>query len=130
MQETGVDVPDDRRYTEQHEWAWAVDGQVRIGITDYAQEALGDIVHVEFVAAEGTIEAGAMVAEVESIKSVAEVYTPGSGDLQEVNTEVSERPELVNEEPYGAGWFVSVAPTDIGAIESLLDAAAYRALLE
>jgi len=125
-----VNVPDDRRYTEQHEWAHMENGKVRVGITDYAQEALGDVVYVGFSATSGPVEAGAVIAEVESTKSVAEVYAPVAGAIDEVNDALSERPELVNEDPYGSGWFVSIVPADAGAIDEMLDASGYEALLD
>jgi glycine cleavage system H protein len=125
-----VNIPDDRRYTEQHEWAYAEGDEVRVGITDYAQEALGDVVYVDFAAVSGSVEAGDVIAEVESTKSVAEVYAPISGTIAGINTELSDHPELVNQDPYGAGWFVLMVPEDARAVEGLFDASAYEALVE
>ena len=126
-----MNVPDDRRYTEEHEWVLVEgDGTAKVGITDYAQEALGDVVFVDLPEAGRAAAADESVAEVESTKSVAEVYAPIAGTIAEVNAELEGRPELVNDDPYGAGWFFTITPGDPAAIDSLLDAAGYRALLD
>jgi glycine cleavage system H protein len=125
-----VQVPDDRRYTEEHEWVLTEGDAVRVGITDYAQDALGDVVFVDLPEPGRSAEAGERIAEVESTKSVAEIYAPVAGSVVAVNDDLADRPELVNEDPYGAGWFVTVAPSDPAALDSLMDAAAYRALTE
>jgi glycine cleavage system H protein len=124
-----VDVPEDRRYTEEHEWALVEEGSVRVGITAYAQEALGDVVFVALPALGRRVQAGETVAEVESTKSVAEVYAPLNGVITAVNEALGERPELVNTDPYGEGWFFVVEADDPSVLEALLDAAAYRALV-
>jgi len=125
-----VNIPADRRYTDQHEWALLEDdGLVRIGITDYAQDALGDVVFVDLPAADSQVDAGAMVAEVESTKSLAEVYAPIAGTIVRVNSALSTTPELINQDPYGGGWFIAIDPEDTGTFEGLLDAAAYEALI-
>jgi glycine cleavage system H protein len=124
-----VNVPEDRRYTEEHEWALAEDGRVRIGITDYAQEALGDVVYVDLPKVGRRVQAGEKVAEVESTKSVAEVYAPLNGAVVAVNGSLTETPELVNRDPYGEGWFIVIEAHDPAELDGLLDAAAYRALL-
>jgi len=125
-----VNVPEDRRYTEEHEWALAEDGRVRIGITDYAQEQLGDVVYVSLPRLDRRVQAGEMVAEVESNKSVAEVFAPLNGTVVAVNEALAEAPELVNRDPYGEGWFILLEAEDPAILDGLLDAAAYRALLE
>jgi len=125
-----VNVPEDRRYTEEHEWALAEDGRVRIGITDYAQEQLGDVVYVSLPRVDRRVQAGEMVAEVESNKSVAEVFAPLNGTVVAVNEALAEVPELVNQDPYGEGWFILLEAEDPAMLDGLLDAAAYRALLE
>jgi len=125
-----VNVPEDRRYTEEHEWALAEDGRVRIGITDYAQEQLGDVVYVSLPRVDRRVQAGEMVAEVESNKSVAEVFAPLNGTVVAVNEALAEVPELVNQDPYGEGWFILLEAEDPAILDGLLDAAAYRALLE
>ena len=123
-------VPEDRRYTDQHEWALPTAGAVRVGITDYAQDALGDVVFVDVLVSPGElIETGQVIAEVESTKSVAEVYAPFAGTVAAVNGALAADPETVNRDPYDAGWFLAIEPTDPSAVDSLLDAAAYGALI-
>ena len=122
-------VPDDRRYTKDHEWALLEGGRVRIGITDYAQDALGDVVFVELPEVGAALEAGAVFGEVESTKSVSEIYAPVPGTVVEVNTELDEAPQRLNEEPYDTGWICVIEPSDPSAIEALLDAEAYSALI-
>ncbi len=124
-----MNVPEDRRYTDQHEWALAVAGSVRIGITDYAQDALGDVVFVDLPEVGRRVAGGETLAEVESTKSVAEVYAPCAGVVAAVNPDLAARPELINSDPYGEGWFVDVTPDDPASLDALLDAAAYRALI-
>jgi len=125
-----VEVPEDVRYTRQHEWARAENGRVRIGITDYAQDALGDVVYVELPDVGAAVTAEQALGEVESTKSVSDVYAPVSGTVLERNTRLEEHPELVNEHPYGDGWLVVVEPNDAAAVDALLDAAGYRAFLD
>ena len=126
-----MNVPEDRRYTDQHEWVLSGDDGITIGITDYAQDALGDVVYVDIAPAVGDhVDAGAVLAEVESTKSVAEVYAPVAGTVVKKNEDLDGTPELVNQEPYGSGWFVVLAPDDSAAVDGLLDAAAYAALTE
>jgi glycine cleavage system H protein len=122
-------IPDDLRYTAEHEWVKVVDGGVRIGITDHAQEALGDIVFVTLPAPGTEVEAGQSLGEVESTKSVSDVYAPLSGEVVARNDLLDARPELVNADPYGEGWMIELRPTDPAAIDSLLDAAAYGKLV-
>lgn len=125
-----MNVPDDRRYTDQHEWVMAdEDGTLRVGITDYAQDALGDVVFVAIVASGTAVASGDSIAEVESTKSVAEVYAPVAGEILEVNHALAGDPALVNTSPYGDGWFAVITPSDMAAFDGLLDAAGYRALI-
>lgn len=125
-----MNVPDDRRYTEDHEWAKREDdGKIRIGITDYAQDALGDIVYVELPEVGATVGKGDPIAEVESTKSVSDVYAPVSGTILEANEALADSPELVNSDPYGTGWFALIEPSG-DEYDALLDPAAYRALTE
>jgi glycine cleavage system H protein len=122
-----LNVPDHLRYTEEHEWIETRDdGTLRVGITDYAQDQLGDVVFVELLPA-GDVDRGTMVAEVESTKSVAEVYAPVGGQVLEVNARLADTPEVVNTDPYGEGWFVVIRPA---ADADFLDAEAYRQLIE
>jgi len=122
-------VPDDRRYTADHEWAQRAQDAVRVGITDYAQDALGDIVYVDLPAVGSRFEAGGVLGEVESTKSVSEIYAPIAGEVVAVNTALADSPELLNTDPYGVGWIGEIAPTDAGALDALLDAARYHALI-
>ncbi len=124
-----MDIPEDRRYTRDHEWARLEDGQLRIGITDYAQDALGDVVFVKLPDLDSTVEAGGPCSEVESTKSVSDVYSPVAGRVAAVNLPLVDSPQAVNDDPYGDGWICVVEPADPGAYESLLDASAYRDLI-
>ena len=122
-------IPDDLQYTAEHEWLKRLDdGTVRLGITDYAQDQLGDIVYVDLPELGATVETGAVIAEVESTKSVGEVYAPMSGTVTAVNDAVVDQPELVNQDPYGDGWLLEMAPEVTP--EDLLDADSYRTLVE
>ena len=124
-------VPDDLRYTSDHEWARLEgDGRVRIGITDYAQDALGDVVFVQLPEPGAQVDAGASFSEVESTKSVSDIYAPLAGVVAEVNTELGDAPQRLNEDPYGEGWICLIEPADASAFESLLDAEAYRKLID
>jgi glycine cleavage system H protein len=122
-------IPEDLRYTAEHEWVRPVDdGRVRVGITDYAQEALGDVVFVSLPDTGASVSAGQSLGEVESTKSVSEIYAPVAGEVVARNDALESRPELVNADPYGEGWIVEIAPADAGAVDGLLDAAAYEGL--
>jgi glycine cleavage system H protein len=126
-----VQIPEELRYTENHEWARLEDdGTIRIGITDYAQDSLGDIVFVDLPDLGAAITAGEPFAEVESTKSVSDVYGPVSGAVGKVNGLLADSPEIVNQDPYGDGWFVVIAPEEGTGIDNLMDAAAYRAFVE
>jgi glycine cleavage system H protein len=124
-----MQVPDDRRYSTDHEWARLADGKVQVGITDYAQDALGDVVYVDLPAVGARVELGAVLGEVESTKSVSEIYAPVAGEVVAVNAALADSPELLNTDPYGAGWISEIVPTDAGALDTLLDAARYTALI-
>jgi glycine cleavage system H protein len=123
-------VPEDLKYTDEHEWVKELDGRIRIGITDYAQDQLGDIVYVELPELDKTVEKGDILVEVESTKSVGEVYSPVSGSIVAVNETVSTNPELVNSSPYEDGWLVEIESAGELDSSALLDAAAYRKLTE
>ncbi|HEY8471721.1 MAG TPA: glycine cleavage system protein GcvH [Natronosporangium sp.] len=124
-------TPEHLRYTAEHEWAAPAEaGRVRVGITHYAQDALGDIVFVQLPEVGTELNAGDVVGEVESTKSVSEIYAPVAGKVAAVNQTVSDRPEVVNEDPYGEGWLLELEPADPAAIEGLLDAAGYRKLTD
>ena len=125
-----MNVPEDRRYTRDHEWAKVEDGLVRVGITDYAQDALGDVVFVQLPDVGLDVVAGASVSEIESTKSVSDIYAPLTGVVQSVNDALAEQPELVNRDPYGEGWMFEVRCADPSEIDALLDASGYRRLVE
>ncbi|HEX5950260.1 MAG TPA: glycine cleavage system protein GcvH [Actinomycetota bacterium] len=126
-----MEFPDDLQYTTEHEWVRDEgDGRLRVGITDYAQDALGDVVYVDVPDVGTTVSAHQAFSEVESTKSVSDVYAPVSGTIAERNAMLDERPELVNEAPYGDGWIVLIAATDTNELDTLLDAQAYRTLVE
>ncbi|WP_163506091.1 glycine cleavage system protein GcvH [Fodinicola acaciae] len=122
------DTPDQLRYTSEHEWVDA-GGDWKIGITAYAQDSLGDIVFVQLPEVGATVEAGDPIGEIESTKSVSELYAPVSGTVAARNDALEEQPELVNSDPYGQGWILQITPSDPGAADNLLDAAAYQALI-
>jgi glycine cleavage system H protein len=126
------DVPDDLKYTAEHEWARAAatDGKqvVRIGITDYAQQALGDVVYVSLPEVGASVAQGAAFGEVESTKSVSDLYAPVAGTVVARNDDLDEQPELINSDPYGAGWIVEIELVDPAELDALLDAAAYGTL--
>jgi glycine cleavage system H protein len=123
-------VPDDLRYSSDHEWVRVDGARVRVGITDYAQDALGDVVFVDLPAVGRDLEAGAILGEVESTKSVSEIYAPVTGRVVEVNASLVGAPERLNEDPYGEGWICEVELTDAASLDALLDPAAYRQLTE
>ena len=121
--------PTDYRYTEQHEWVHLEGDQIKVGITDYAQKELGDIVFAELPAVGTTVKQGDTLATVESVKSVSDVYAPVSGTITAVNTALESAPETINKDPHGDGWIVMIKPDDPNAVNSLLDAAAYEKLI-
>ncbi len=123
-----MDVPEGLRYSKDHEWARLEDGRVRMGITDYAQDALGDVVFVQLPEIGSSVAAGGTVGEVESTKSVSDVYAPVSGRVVEVNGELSDAPNRLNDDPYGDGWICVIEAEDPAEVEGLLDADAYREL--
>lgn len=125
-----MNVPDDLRYTSDHEWLRLVQGRARLGLTDYAQEALGEIVFVQLPTVGLKVDAGASFSEVESTKSVSDVYAPLSGTVVEVNGALADAPQQLNEDPYGDGWLCVIEPIDLSAYDRLLDADAYRKLIE
>ena len=125
--------PDDLLYTSEHEWLRRpgdAEGSVRVGITHFAQDALGDIVYVSLPEVGDTIEAGSTCGELESTKSVSDVYAPVTGEVVGRNDSLDATPELVNTDPYGGGWLFEVVPADATRLDGLLDAAAYEASLE
>jgi len=125
-----MSVPDDLRYSADHEWARVEDGLVRIGITDYAQDALGDVVFVQVPTVGTEVKAGERFSEVESTKSVSDIYAPVGGTVVEINAELGDAPQRLNEDPYGDGWLCEIEPDDVSQLDQLLDADGYRQLIE
>lgn len=124
-------VPSDLKYTKSHEWVRALpDGNVEIGISDHAQDALGDLVFVEVPESGRTVTAGEACAVVESVKAASDVYSPLAGEVIEGNADLAATPELVNQDPYGNGWLLRLKPADKSALGKLMDAAAYTKHLE
>ena len=125
-----MNFPDDLRFTQEHEWV-RVDGTTaRVGITDYAQDALGDVVYVDLPEVGATVAAMASCCEVESTKSVSEIFSPVSGSVAEVNPDLTDTPQMINEDPYGKGWIFAVEMADPAELDGLMDAAAYRIFLD
>ena len=126
-----MSVPDELKYTAEHEWAQTTEtGSVRVGITDHAQEQLGDIVFVSLPQPGDKVVAGSPCGELESTKSVSEIFAPVTGEIVAVNSAIETAPELVNSEPYGSGWMFEVRPDDAASLDELLSAAEYTATIE
>src|SRR6266508_836173 len=125
-----MQVPDDLRYSSDHEWVAIAGSKARSGVTDYAQDALGDVVYVQLPSVGGTVSAGDTFSEVESTKSVSDIYAPVSGTVVSVNEALGDHPEVINNDPYGAGWICEIEVSDPAEVDALLDAAGYQALVE
>ncbi|HUS42836.1 MAG TPA: glycine cleavage system protein GcvH [Ilumatobacteraceae bacterium] len=125
-----MNIPAELRYSSDHEWVRVEGATATIGITEYAQDALGDVVFVEMPDAGLAVAAGESFSEVESTKSVSDIYAPLSGAIAEVNAQLESQPELLNSDPYGAGWICRIDITDPSELDGLMDAEAYRALTE
>jgi len=125
-----VEFPEELRYTKEHEWARQDSDTVRVGITDFAQDALGDVVYVDVPEVGTEVKAGEPFGEVESTKSVSDVYAPVTGTVIERNEALADQPELVNSDPYGDGWMIAIKVAKAKELEELMDAAAYRAFTE
>jgi glycine cleavage system H protein len=125
-----MEFPEQLRYTKEHEWVAVEDGRARVGITDYAQDALGDVVFVQLPDVGAKVSATSSIAEVESTKSVSDIYAPVSGTVVEANAALESTPEQLNQDPYGDGWIFVIDMSDAAQVDSLLDAAAYRRLVE
>jgi glycine cleavage system H protein len=125
-----MDIPAELRYSSDHEWVRIEGTTATIGITAYAQDALGDVVFVEMPDAGLTVSAGESFSEVESTKSVSDIYAPITGSISEVNADLESQPELLNSDPYGAGWICRIEISDPSELDGLMDAEAYRALTE
>lgn len=125
-----MNIPAELRYSADHEWVRVEGATATIGITDYAQDALGDVVFVEMPDADVAVAAGESFSEVESTKSVSDIYAPITGSISEINAELESQPELLNSDPYGAGWICRIEISDPSELDGLMDAEAYRALTE
>lgn len=126
-----MDVPADLRYSAEHEWVRTAGAEaLRVGITDYAQDALGDVVFIDMPKVGDVVTAGSTCGEIESTKSVSEVYTPVSGTITAINEALVDDPAVLNSDPYGSGWIFEITPDDPAAADALLDADAYRSLTE
>lgn len=124
-----MNIPENLKFTNEHEWI-RVEGEVAyVGITDFAQSELGEIVFVEIETEGETLDAAAQFGSIEAVKTVSELYMPVAGEVLEVNPALADQPELVNSDPYGEGWMIKVAVSDLAAVDSLLDAKAYTALI-
>jgi glycine cleavage system H protein len=125
-----MEFPEQLRYTKEHEWVAADGARGRVGITDFAQDALGDVVFVQLPDVGANVSAASSIAEVESTKSVSDIYAPVGGTIVEVNTALESTPEQLNQDPYGDGWIFVIEMSDAAQVDSLLDAAAYHRLVE
>ncbi|MBU3855783.1 MULTISPECIES: glycine cleavage system protein GcvH [Bacteroides] len=124
-----MEFPTNVKYTSEHEWI-RIDGDVAyVGITDYAQEQLGDIVFVDITTEGETLEKGEVFGTIEVVKTVSDLFLPVGGEVLEVNPELEEHPELVNKDPYGEGWLIKLSPSDVSEMEGLLDAEAYKGII-
>jgi len=126
----GTNIPSDRRYTAEHEWALVDGDKVVVGITDFAQHELGDVVYVELPAIGSRVTAMKEFGAVESVKSASDLYSPVTGEVVARNAELTDHPEWVNESPYERGWMIHVRPDDVAEVEGLLDADGYRQLVD
>lgn len=125
-----MSIPDELRYSSDHEWIAVTGGRVRVGITDYAQDALGDVVYVQVPTVGATVTTGDAMSEVESTKSVSDIFAPVSGTVVAVNDSLSDHPEVLNSDPYGQGWICEIELSHPDQVDSLLDASGYRSLVE
>lgn len=123
-------IPDDLRYSSDHEWIAVTGNRIRIGITDYAQDALGDVVYVQVPSVGSVVSTGQTMSEVESTKSVSDIYAPVAGTIVAVNEALADAPESLNSDPYGNGWICEIEVSDAAELDGLLDANGYRALVD
>ena len=125
-----LNLPDDVRYTDNHEWAKANDEKVRIGITDYAQDQLGEMIFVEVPEVGDTLDKGETFGSLESVKAVSDMYMPVGGEILAVNTALEDAPDMVNQDPYGDGWIIEINPSDPSELDQLMDNNAYLEMLK
>jgi len=123
-----MQIPEELKYSSDHEWAKVTGDVVRVGITDYAQDALGDVVFVDLPKVGAVVDVAGVIGEVESTKSVSEIYAPVAGTVAAVNEALSTSPESINTDPYGEGWICEISVTDVHQLDALLDADGYAAL--
>lgn len=124
-----MNFPTNVKYTSEHEWIRLEGEEAYVGITDYAQDQLGDIVFVDVTTEGKTLEAGEVFGTIEVVKTVSDLFLPVGGEILEVNPELEEHPELVNQDPYGKGWLVCIRPTDVSEMDKLMDAEAYKQII-
>lgn len=124
-----MNFPTNLKYTSEHEWIRLEGEEAYVGITDYAQDQLGDIVFVDVTTEGETLEAGEVFGTIEVVKTVSDLFLPVGGEILEVNPELEEHPELVNQDPYGKGWLVRIRPTDVSEMDKLMDAEAYKQII-
>jgi glycine cleavage system H protein len=124
-----MNFPTNVKYTSEHEWIRLEGEEAYVGITDYAQDQLGDIVFVDVTTEDETLEAGEVFGTIEVVKTVSDLFLPVGGEILEVNPELEEHPELVNQDPYGKGWLVRIRPTDVSEMDKLMDAEAYKQII-
>lgn len=124
-----MNFPTNVKYTSEHEWIHLEGEEAYVGITDYAQDQLGDIVFVDVTTEGETLEAGEVFGTIEVVKTVSDLFLPVGGEILEVNPELEEHPELVNQDPYGKGWLVRIRPTDVSEMDKLMDAEAYKQII-
>ena len=125
-----MNFPTNVKYTSEHEWIRLEGEEAYVGITDYAQDQLGDIVFVDVTTEDETLEAGEVFGTIEVVKTVSDLFLPVGGEILEVNPELEEHPELVNQDPYGKGWMIKVSMSDAAELDELMDAEAYKAMIE
>jgi glycine cleavage system H protein len=130
MKEENMNYPDELKYTEEHEWVLVEDDVVTIGITDFAQDQLGDVVFVELPEVGDSVEAGSTFGVVESVKAVSDVYSPVSGEVVEINEELPDEPEVLNNSPYEDGWMIKVKLEDVSCLDDLMDVSAYQEFVQ
>lgn len=124
-----MNFPTNVKYTSEHEWIRLEGEEAYVGITDYAQDQLGDIVFVDVTTEDETLDAGEVFGTIEVVKTVSDLFLPVGGEILEVNPELEEHPELVNQDPYGKGWLVRIRPTDVSEMDKLMDAEAYKQII-
>jgi glycine cleavage system H protein len=124
-----MEFPEELKYTEEHEWVMVEEELAVVGITDFAQDALGDVVFVELPEVGSSVEAGKAFGVVESVKAVSDVYAPLTGTIEEINDDLIDAPEIINTSPYEDGWMVKIRMADAGDADDLMDAEAYQALI-